>query len=368
MDADGLSKSSLRPTVKRSLERALAGRPLDRDEIIELLQSHGPEVEALRAAADEVRRRSVGDAVHLRGVIEFSNYCRRNCLYCGLRAGNGDLERYRIDPDEIVDIAGRAGKLGYRTIVLQSGEDVTYDADTLVWVVRRIKGDLDAAVTIAVGDRPRDEYKAWREAGADRYLLKHETADPELFSRLRPGTALAERVEHLRWLKELGYQVGSGNMIGLPGQTIASIADDLLLLRELDVEMAGIGPFIPNDQTPLADRPGGSLDQTLITLATARLVLPFAHLPATTATGSIDPRGRQKALSFGANVIMPNVTPGRYRQDYRIYPNKICLTEEPENCRPCVEAIITSLGRTVGRDYGHSPKAGFGPGRVEPTA
>ncbi|HEY3316409.1 MAG TPA: [FeFe] hydrogenase H-cluster radical SAM maturase HydE [Bacillota bacterium] len=351
--------SASRPTFARALERALAGDRLGHDEIVALLEARGAEVDQLRQAADAVRRRHLGDDVHLRGVIEFSNHCRCNCLYCGLRAGHKDLERYRISPEEMVEIAGRAAGLGYRTIVLQSGEDVTYDADTIAWVVRRIKDHLDVAVTVAVGDRPRQEYQAWRRAGADRYLLKHETADPELFARLRPGTVLADRIQHLRWLKELGYQVGSGNMIGLPGQTVETIAADLLLLRELDVEMAGIGPFIPNGETPLADCPGGTLEQTLIALGVARLVLPLTHLPATTATGSIDPQGRQKALGFGANVIMPNVTPGRYREDYRIYPNKICLAEEPENCRPCVEAIITSLGRTVAQDQGHSPKDDF---------
>ncbi|MGE5673953.1 MAG: [FeFe] hydrogenase H-cluster radical SAM maturase HydE, partial [Mycobacterium leprae] len=204
----------------------------------------------------------------------------------------------------------------------------------------------------------REEYAVMKAGGADRYLMRHETSDPELFARLRPGTSLEERVERQRWLLELGYQVGSGFMVGLPGQTAESLANDILLLRELDVEMAGIGPFIPHPDTPLGQCTGGTLEMTLKVLAAIRLVLPMVHLPATTAVGSIDPFGRQKALNCGCNVIMPNVTPGRYREGYQLYPNKICLVEEPVHCRPCVEAIIYSQNRNVARGKGHSPKPG----------
>lgn len=342
-----------------TLKKAEAGRNLTRPDVVTLLSADGPEeTKELFDAANRVRQKYMGDEVHLRGIIEFSNHCDRNCLYCGLRCGNTRLQRYRIEPDQIVEIARRATWLGYRTIVLQSGEDPWYTAETLAGVIRRLKNDLEVAVTVCVGDRSREDYEAWKEAGADRYLLKHETRDEKLFARLRPGTRFEERESRLKWLRELGYQVGSGNMVGLPGQSVESIADDLLFLRDLDVEMAGIGPFIPHPETPLATAAGGTLEMTLKTLATARLLMPWAHLPATTAVGSIDKMGRQQALGCGANVVMPNITPGAYRERYQIYPNKICLNEEPEHCRPCIEGIIRSVGRKVGTGYGHSPKRG----------
>lgn len=345
-----------------ALERARR-RPgeIGRQEILALLEgSAGPgEREALFRAADEVRRRYVGDEVHLRGIIEFSNHCVRNCHYCGLRAANRSLPRYRMSPQEMVAIAERAAALGLGTVVLQSGEDPYWDAEKLAAVVREIKRRTGLAVTLSVGDRPREDYARWREAGADRYLLKHETADADLFRRLRPGTTLAGRLERLRDLRELGYQVGSGNMVGLPGQSLASLADDIVLLQELDVEMAGIGPFLPHPQTPLAGAQPGSVDLTLRVLAVARLALPWAHLPATTALGTADPEGRQKALRCGANVIMPNVGPTEYRPLYQIYPGKICLGDRAENCVACLHRMVEGLGRTIGRGPGHSPKPRF---------
>lgn len=345
-------------SFRSALDKAVQGRDLDREEITSLLSASDAEVEDLYRAADEVRARYLGDEVHLRGIIEFSDHCRRNCLYCGIRAGNSRVQRYRIEPDEIVEVARRAYGLGYRTVVLQSGEDPWYTAEMIAGIVRRIKSQCDLAVTLSIGERSREEYAVMKAAGADRYLMRHETSDPELFARLRPGTTLGARVERLRWLRELGYQVGSGHMVGLPGQTAETLAGDILLLRELDVEMAGIGPFIPHPDTPLASSPGGTIEDTLKVVAVTRLVLPWAHLPSTTAVGSIDAQGRQKALRCGANVIMPNVTPGKYREGYQLYPHKICLAEEPEHCRPCVEGIIRSLGRRVGADRGDSPKRG----------
>ncbi|KKM10424.1 biotin synthase [Clostridiales bacterium PH28_bin88] len=349
----------MRKEFYNTLRLVAWGRELKREHLLTLLQADDEEERDLFSLADSIRDRYVGDKVHLRGIIEFSNHCRQDCLYCGLRRGNTWLARYRLEPGEILAIARRAAGLGYGTLVLQSGEDNWYSTQTLAELVYRIKQELDVAITLSVGERERADYKLWREAGADRYLMKHETADPYLFTSLRPGTTLAGRVQGLRWLRELGYQVGSGNMVGLPGQTPETLVDDLLLLRELDVEMAGIGPFIPNGQTPLADAPGGTAALTLRVLAVARLVLPWAHLPATTALGSIDAEGRQKALNCGANVVMPNVTPARYRERYQIYPNKICLQEEPDHCRGCVEGWVQALGREVATGHGHSPKAPF---------
>ncbi|WP_338832948.1 [FeFe] hydrogenase H-cluster radical SAM maturase HydE [Neomoorella humiferrea] len=346
----------MRTEFAASLEKAAAGAELTRKDIINLLAAApGAEEEALYRLADSVRARVAGDEVHLRGVIEFSNYCRRRCYYCGLRADNVNLQRYRLMPEDIVAAARRGAELGYGTIVLQSGEDPWYTGPVLAGIIREIK-KLGVAVTLCVGERTRDEYALWREAGADRYLLKHETANAALYNRLHPGMSWQERLQCLQWLRELGYQVGSGNIIGLPGQTLEDLADDLILLRELDVEMAGLGPFIPHPATPLGGEPPGSLDLTYRVVATARLVIPYAHLPATTAVGTLAPNGRQLALQRGANVIMPNLTPTRYRVDYQIYPNKICINEGPEDCRHCLEGMVRALGRRLGQGPGHTLK------------
>jgi biotin synthase len=330
---------------------------LGKEEIGRLLVSEGSDRDLLFSCADRTRELHVGNDVHLRGIIEFSNYCIKNCFYCGLRRDNSALERYRMTEDEIVEAAGIGIQAGLKTLVLQSGEDPFFTGDVLARLIGRLKSSHDVAITMSVGDRSRDEYKLMRDAGADRYLLKHETADPELFSRLRPGTTLEGRIRRLTWLRELGFQVGSGGMIGLPWQTVATLAEDILLLKRLDVEMAGFGPFIPHGHTPLASCAGGSVDMTLKTLAVARLVLPFTHFPATTALGSIDPEGRQRALRCGANVVMPNITPVRYKKLYEIYPNKICITEEgSEQCLPCIAGIIRQSGRSVATDYGHGRK------------
>jgi biotin synthase len=344
--------------AKEALKKAAAGEELEKAHLVALLAAEGEIKNQLFRLADEVRAKYMGNQVHLRGIIEFSNYCIQNCLYCGLRHDNTKLFRYRIEPEEILAIARQAAALGYGTLVLQSGEDPWYTAEMLADLVRQIKDSLNVAVTVSAGERERADYELWREAGADRYLLKHETADPGLYARLRPGHQLAERVEKLQWLRELGYQVGSGCMVGLPGQTLETLALDLMLLKELDVEMAGLGPFIPHGETPLAGERSGSADLTLNLLATARLVLPWTHLPATTSLGTIDAQGRQKALQVGANVVMPNVTPARYREHYQIYPGKICQQEEPDHCRGCVEGWVTALGREIGHGWGQSPKSG----------
>ncbi|MBS3947532.1 MAG: [FeFe] hydrogenase H-cluster radical SAM maturase HydE [Dethiobacter sp.] len=347
--------------VREIIELAAAGGEMGHAEVAALLGSTGEEETYLLATADKVRREFMGDHVHLRGLIEFSNYCERNCLYCGLRHANSALVRYRLEAEEILSVARAGAALGYRTVVLQSGEDSYYTTEMLAGIVYQLKSELDLAVTLSVGERGREDYKMWREAGADRYLLKHETSDRELYRALHPDMTFDNRQRCLYELRELGYQVGSGCMVGLPGQTRESMADDLLFLRDLDVEMAGIGPFIPNPRTPLGEYPLGTLDMTLKMIATARLLLPQAHLPATTALGTIDSQGRQKALLAGANVVMPNITPNRYRRMYEIYPNKICLDDNPAHCRNCIGGIIASLGRTVATDCGHSPKDTFAP-------
>lgn len=320
--------------------------------LLTLLSADPADSGTLFAAADLVREHNLGDEVHLRGIIEFSNCCVKNCRYCGLRRDNRRLVRYRLGPDEILTAAREAAALGIKTIVLQSGEDPYYSADMLAGLIYRLKEELDVAVTLSLGDRPREDYRLMRRAGADRYLLKHETADPALFAALRPGTTLTDRLRHLYWLRELGYEVGSGNMVGLPGQTLNTLVEDILLLRELGVEMAGIGPFIPHPDTPLTGCPAGSLELTLKVLAVTRLVLPRAHLPATTALGSIHPDGRRRGLLCGADVIMPNVTPLLYRSRYQIYPGKVGLSATPSEAVAAARSLIQSLGRRVGRGYG----------------
>jgi biotin synthase len=343
----------MRKAFAEALERAADGRELSREDLQVLLGADEQESASLFELADEVRSRFVGEDVHLRGLIEFSNYCAGNCLYCGLRKNNRRLVRYRMSPAEIRESARRAAGLGCRTIVLQSGEDGFYTAEVLADLISRLKEELDVAITLSIGDRTWAEYALLKEAGTDRYLLKFETSDPRLFKALRPGTTLEERLKRIAWLKELGYQVGSGNIVGLPGQSLETLVGDILLLRGMGVEMAGIGPFIPGDRTPLGRFPPGTLEQVLKTLALARLVLPRAHLPATTATATLDARSRARALKCGANVIMPNMTPLPYRGDYRIYPGKDGLGEMPEESYAKAVRTVKSAGRRVARDFGH---------------
>ncbi|MHB1042210.1 MAG: [FeFe] hydrogenase H-cluster radical SAM maturase HydE [Eubacteriales bacterium] len=346
----------MRKEFEEALRRAGEFKELTEQDLIVLLSAGEVESAALFQLAGEIRSRFLGDEIHLRGIIEFSNICSKNCLYCGLRRDNPALARYRMSPVEILESARRAADLGCRTIVLQSGEDGLYPAEVLAEIIFTMKKELDVAVTMSVGDRARKDYEVFREAGADRYLLKHETCDPALFSRLRPGTTLEERVRCMRWLRKLGYQVGSGNMVGLPGQTVETLAGDILFLRRMEVEMAGIGPFIPNRQTPLGNCPGGALELTLKTLAAARLVMPETHLPATTSVSTIDPLGRMKALQCGANVIMPNMTPAKYRISYTLYPGKTGLADTPEESYAKAAAMVESVGRRVGTGYGHAPR------------
>lgn len=301
--------------------------------------------------ADKVRRENVGDEVHVRAIVEFSNVCRKNCLYCGLRRDNKKLQRYRMTPEEIVERAKLAAELGVKTIVLQSGEDPHYMPDLLADIVREIK-KFGVAVTLSVGEWPREYYEKWKEAGADRYLLRHETANPELHRRLRPDTSFEERKKRYLWLKELGYEVGAGPIVGLPGQTVEDLVEDLLFVREFDFDMVGIGPFIPHPDTPLGRGKAGDFLTSLKVVALTRILLPTSNIPATTAMGTVFPGGREIALKCGANVIMPNWTPAPYRQLYQLYPGRICVFEKDTACIPCVMRMIEGLGRKVGRGLG----------------
>ncbi|MCD5406963.1 MAG: [FeFe] hydrogenase H-cluster radical SAM maturase HydE [Desulfotomaculum sp.] len=342
------------------LEKYKPSQQLSKKEIVLLLNANvGSESQALFALADQVRQQYHGPAVHLRGIIEFSNYCKNDCCYCGLRCSNQNIERYRLLASEVVAAAHQVIMMGFNTIVLQSGEDPWYDAATICEILLQIKRDSNVAITLSIGERTKEEYRLMYQAGADRFLLKHETADQQLFNKLRPGTSFEKRLICLQSLRAVGFQVGSGNMVGLPGQTVATLAADILLLKQLDVEMAGIGPFIPHPQTPLAQVPPGDLQLTLKTLAVARLALPLAHLPATTAAATLHPQGRQMALACGANVIMPNVTPLKFRKLYQIYPGKAGSTENPLESLNKTRDLIRVTGREIATGRGDSLKKYF---------
>lgn len=324
---------------------------LNRNEIIHLLNDAAGEDE-LFCRADAVRREYVGNEVHLRGLIEFSNICRNDCLYCGIRKHNKKACRYRMEEEELIETARKAAAMGFKSVVMQSGEDMYYTAGRMCRIISEIK-KFNVAVTLSIGERSYEDYRAFREAGADRYLLRIETTDKELYHRLNPGMSWQKRYECLLAIKELGYELGSGIMTGLPDQTIESIADDLLFLQNLDVDMAGIGPFIPHPDTPLGKSGGNSLPLALRAMAIMRLLLPDINIPATTAMESLHPRGRLKALQSGANVVMPNVTEGEYRRFYELYPGKICVNDTPVHCRSCIGLKIMSIGRAISSDYGN---------------
>jgi len=341
--------------IKKLVDQAFKNAELDKKEIKTLLAAELSQLDYLLQKADQKREEVCGDEVHLRAIIEFSSYCRQNCHYCGLRKDNEKLRRYQLKKEEIIKTAQMAAELGYQTVVLQSGED-QYPAAEIAEIIKGIKKTTGMAVTLSLGERDFAAYKLWREAGADRYLLKHETADQKLYEKYHPGMSFANRIESLKYLKTIGYQIGSGVIIGLPGQNVETLAEDLLLSQDLELDMIGSGPFIPHQETPLKESQRGTVEMTLKFTALSRLLLPLAHIPATTALGTIDAQGRQKALKAGANVVMPNVTDSSYREKYQIYPEKICVNEEAGDCRQCIGSIISSLGRYVSQNKGHSLK------------
>jgi biotin synthase len=340
---------------------------LRQERILQWLREEDPNrLEKLWRAADDMRWAEVGDAVHLRGLIEISSYCARQCAYCGLRADNRQLERYRMSAEEILAAAREAVALGYGTVVLQAGEDYRLKTAWVAEIIRRIKTETPLAVTLSLGERPFPELATWRAAGADRYLLRFETSDRALFNAIHPGLngTPCDRIAILRQLKELGYETGSGIMVGLPGQTCASIARDIMLFRELDLDMIGIGPYIPHPATPLARgetpvpriRGDQSLNSELMVykaVALTRLVCPQANIPSTTALATINRvNGRELALQRGANVVMPNLTPVKYRRSYEIYPAKACIDETAQQCSSCLGTRILKIGRFVGHGPG----------------
>lgn len=321
-----------------------------RNDIIEILKDDSNN-DWLFSVADKTRKEYVGDEVHLRGLIEFSNICKRQCKYCGLRCEDKYIDRYRISKENIISYAEHAVNMGYKTIVLQSGEDEYYNTDLMCEIIAEIK-KLGVALTLSIGEKTYEEYKAFKEAGADRYLIRIETTDKTLYNQMHPNMDFDNRVRCLENLGRLGYEVGTGCLVGLPNQTIESLADDILFFKEINADMVGIGPFIPHPHTPLKDSATGSFTLALKVMALTRILLKDINIPATTAMETLNPNGRIIALQSGANVVMPNVTTTEYRAKYEIYPNKICINENPDKCKGCISAKIQSIGRTVSTSFG----------------
>ena len=305
-----------------------------------LIASRTPELsEYLFSLARDVRERYYGKDIYVRGLIEFSNYCKNDCLYCGIRRSNRNAHRYRLEEDMILSCCWEGYELGFRTFVLQSGEDASYTEDRLANLIRKIRRNFpDCAITLSVGEWERSSYQAFFDAGADRYLLRHETYNDKHYSMLHPASLSAKKRRQCLWeLKEIGYQVGTGFMVGAPFQTAQLLSEDMLFLEELNPQMVGIGPFIPHHNTPFKDEAAGTLELTLFLLGCIRLMLPKVLLPSTTALGTIHPKGRELGILSGANVVMPNLSPTEVRKDYLLYDNKICTGDESAQCRRCLE-------------------------------
>lgn len=308
----------------------------------------------LRAAADKLRRERYGTDVYVRGLIEFTNHCRNNCRYCGIRAGNNPVRRYRLSEEEIIALTHKGYGQGFRTFVLQGGEDPAFDDESICRIIRGIKtSHPDCAVTLSIGEKPEESYRKYFEAGASRYLLRHETADESHYRRLHPETmSLGNRKQCLRNLKKIGFQVGAGFMVGSPYQTLDNLVADLRFLQELQPDMIGIGPFIPAKGTPFENEPQGSLQMTLNLISILRIMLPYALIPATTALGSVDPDGMILGLKAGANVIMPDLTPPDVRKLYSIYDNKSSIKEEATVTDGSLSELVRSAGYRIVIDRG----------------
>ena len=336
--------------MKELIDRLEQTGNLEDSEFKALLLCDDPEVnEYLKERARAVREKHYGKDVYLRGLIEFTNYCKNNCIYCGIRAGNPKAERYRLTEDEILSCSDEGYKLGFRTFVLQGGEDPYYTDDVMVSIVKKIRErHPDCAITLSIGERSKESYQKLHDAGADRYLLRHETANKEHYKKLHPETmSFDNRMKCLRDLKEIGYQVGCGMMIGSPYQTIDDLISDIRFIQDLKPEMVGMGPFIPHHDTPFKDEKGGTAEMTVKLISIVRLILPDVLLPATTALGTIDPLGREKGILAGANVLMPNLSPSGVRDKYLLYDNKICTGEEAAECIRCLSVRVSKTGYSV---------------------
>ena len=333
--------------TKQLIDTLFEKADLESKQLEALIDSRNDEAASYLFEKARVRRQeNYGNKVFLRGLIEFTNFCRNNCYYCGIRSGNRGCERYRLSADEIAQCADCGYELGFRTFVLQGGEDLWYTDEMIAGIVRQLKeAHPDCAVTLSIGERPKETYRLWFEAGADRYLLRHETADKAHYEKLHPASMSFEnRMRCLYDLKEIGFQTGAGMMLESPFQTTAHIVKDLRFMQDLKPEMIGIGPFIPHKDTPFKDHKAGSADLTLFMLGILRLMFPEALIPATTALGTVDGRGREKGIEAGANVVMPNLSPAGVREKYLLYDGKICTGDEAAVCIDCMKRRIASVG------------------------
>ena len=339
---------------KELIDRLDRDGVLTRDEYLALIVHRGEIAEYAAALARKKRELWYGNRIFIRGLIEFSNCCKNNCYYCGIRSGNKNCERFRLSPDEIVNCTENGYGLGFRTFVLQSAEDPYYTDEMICDVIRRIKSaHPDCAVTLSIGEKSDESYAAYREAGADRYLLRHESANKAHYGSLHPDDMSFEnRLRCIRTLKRLGYQVGVGFMVGSPGQTDADLANEMLFLKEIAPQMVGIGPFIPHKDSPFRDEEAGTSELTTFLLSLIRLTLPDVLLPATTALGTVDPTGREKGITAGANVLMPNLSPAGTRDKYLLYDNKICTGDEAAQCIECLKNRIRKTGCEIVTDRG----------------
>lgn len=330
------------------IDRLHKEHTLSRDEFITLIKERDEESASyLASLAREEAVKIYGNGVFPRGLVEFTNYCKNNCYYCGIQGSNQNTNRYRLSKEEILSACENGYQLGYRSFVLQGGEDPHYSDEVMVPIVAEIRKRYpDCAITLSLGERSKESCQKLYDAGADRYLLRHEAATPELYQKLHPESlSLENRIQCLWNLKEIGYAIGTGFMAGAPYQTVENLVDDLLFIQELDPQMVGIGPFVPHHDTRFKDYPSGTVELTTYLTSILRLMNPHLLLPATTALGTIDPRGREKGVLAGANVVMPNLSPVAVRKDYSLYDNKICTGEEAAECAGC-------LGRRLGSiDY-----------------
>lgn len=324
---------------------------MNKDEIVEILTCKSADIYYKKA--DAIRRKYCGNIVHLRALIEFSNFCKIQCLYCGINAKNKNVKRYRLSEQDIVKSAKYAQKIGFKTIVLQSGEDDYFDVKKMCSIIEKIK-ELNLVITLSIGEKTKDEYRAYKDSGADRYLLRIETTDENLYKKLHPNSDFKNRLKCLYNLKELGFELGSGIMVGLPQQSIESIADDILFFKKIDVDMVGLGPFISNSETELKNFPSGSYELALRSIAATRLLMPDINVPATTAMETLLKEGRKIALQSGANVVMPNITPQNIRGNYSLYPNKQSVNALDDDSLNLLREEIASIGDSISDDFGTS--------------
>ncbi len=347
-------QKQLTTTCNQLIDKLRKEKILKKEEYLCLIKNKRDCSEYLYKNAREVCDSIYGKDIYIRGLIEFTNYCKNDCIYCGIRKSNKNADRYRLTVEQILDCANQGYNLGFRTFVLQGGEDGFYSDEILEEIVRKIKLKYpDCAITLSIGERSFESYKRLKKAGADRYLLRHETANKKHYEKIHPNTmSYDNRIRCLYDLKELEYQVGAGFMVGSPYQTVENLAEELLFLKKLNPNMCGIGPFVSHKDTPFKNEKSGTVEMTLFMLGLIRLTLPNVLLPATTALGTIDPLGREKGIKAGANVLMPNLSPSNVREKYMLYDNKICIGDEAAQCIKCLKTRISTTGYNIVVDRG----------------